>query len=33
MLYYIKFHNFWYRFHYCCNLFWVRPLFSVDWLD
>jgi len=20
-------------FHYCCNLFWVRPLFCVDWLD
>ena len=20
-------------FHYCCNLFWVWPLFCVDWLD
>jgi len=29
VLYYIKFQNFWYMFHYYCNLFGVWPLFGI----
>ena len=33
MWYRIVFGTKWHRFHYCCNLWWVQPLYCINTLD
>ena len=33
MWYGIIFRTKWHRFHYCCNLWWVQPLYCINTLD